>query len=108
MKTIKYLLLSLLALGLAACYDDEGNYNYSEVPVIEVEANVPSGYLRGVDNFVFTPTITSTQEGEITADNPNFEYACRLDTRLGSYFDDGQTSHDMNPEGTQSFTYEFV
>ena len=43
MKTIKYLLLSLLALGLAACYDDEGNYNYSEVPVIEVEANVPSG-----------------------------------------------------------------
>ena len=107
MKTMKYLLLSLLTLGLVACYDDEGNYNYSEIPEIQVEVNIPTGYLKGVDNLEFVPTITSTLEGEITPDNPNFEYACRLDARTG-YFDDGQTSHDMNPEKTQSFTYEFV
>ena len=108
MKTIKYLVLSLLTVGLAACYDDEGNYNYSEIPEIQVEVEVPTGYLKGVDNFVFEPQITSTLEGEIAQDNPNYEYACQLKTRLSSYFDDGASSHDMNPEGTQSFTYEFV
>ncbi len=111
MKSINIGLLSLfLLIFVTSCADDKGNYNYEEKPEISI-TNVQKTYdlLRGVDNLVFTPTITSSTEGEITADNPNYEYGCILYPNNGTYFgdDDDSPSHDMNPDKTQNFSYSF-
>lgn len=107
MKTICHTLaLTLLVTGLSACYDDEGNYNYTEVPEITVSGipENPSVY-KGVEPLTVAPTLTSSTEGEIAADNPNYEYACRIAPTNGS-FGEEELWHDINPAKTQSFTYD--
>lgn len=106
MKHIQYFLFMFLLL-VTACYDDEGNYSYSEIPEITV-SNVsqnPSVY-RGVEDFVFNPTVTSSTEGEISADDANYEYSCRIANAGGGTFSDGEQWHEINVNKTQSFTYE--
>lgn len=105
MKNIKFNILSVLMCCLFfSCYEDKGNYDYTEVPQYTF-SNVQESYtlLRGVDIFTFAPKIVSSTEGEITADNPNFEYSCRIGSTSGS-FDDSEQWHDLNPDKTQSFT----
>lgn len=96
-------LLALL-VTLAACYDDKGNYNYRELGEISIE-NIPetSSILRGIGSLTIAPRIVSSTEGEITADNPNYEFGCRIARTSGS-FADGEQWHDINPEKTQAFT----
>lgn len=100
----------LLLLFAASCAEDKGNYTYEDVPEITI-TGVQENYdlMRGVDPLVFIPTVTSSTEGEIAADNPNYEYGCLLRPTNGTYFgeNDDSYTHDMNPDKTQAFTYEF-
>ncbi len=106
MKILKFNILSVLMMCclFVSCYDDEGNYDYTDVPQYTFN-NVQESYtlLRGVDMFTFSPEIISSTEGKITPDNPNFEYSCRIGMTSGS-FDDSEKWHELNPEKTQSFT----
>lgn len=111
MKYINLGFLSLLLLfTTASCSEDKGNYDYEEVPEITI-TGIQETYdlLRGVDNLTFSPTITSSTEGEISPDDPNYEYGCELMPNNGTSFGDTDNSatHDMNPDKTQSFTYNF-
>ena len=98
--------LLLVLLALAGCYDDKGNYDYEEVPLISIE-NIDASYscLRNADALEIRPKITSSIEGEIAPDNPNYEYSCRLGNASGKQFDDGSWWHIINPDSTQAFTY---
>lgn len=89
----------------SACYDDKGNYDYTEVPTITVE-NIPEqiSLRKGIQTYTINPTITSSTEGEITADNPNFEFSCRIGRASGGTFADEATWHDLNPDKTMAFT----
>ena len=111
MKYINLGFISLLLLFIAAsCSEDKGNYTYEDVPEITI-TGVQESYdlMRGVDSLVFTPTVTSSTEGEIAADNPNYEYGCLLRPTNGTSFgeNDNSYTHDMNPDKTQAFTYGF-
>lgn len=107
MKHITLGLLSFLCM-LASCYEDKGNYDYTTVPEITF-SNVKETYdlLRGIDDLAFKPTITSSTEGEIAADNPNYEFACILQP-TSLYFDDNTKMHDLNPDKTKDFIYHFT
>lgn len=107
MKYITLGLLSFLCL-LTSCYEDKGNYDYTAVPEITF-SDVKETYdlLRGIDDLTLNPTITSSVEGEIAADNPNYEFACILKPN-GLYFEDKAKEHDMNPDKTKDFTYHFT
>lgn len=74
-KTIYTLYLSLL-VAFAACSDDKGNYDYSEKNNIEI-TGIPQykSLLAGAEYIDFKPTIVSSLEGTIDADNPNYEFS---------------------------------
>ncbi|HBB08316.1 MAG TPA: hypothetical protein DCZ73_11260, partial [Bacteroides sp.] len=105
MKKIYFLGCLFMMLAVASCYDDKGNYSYNEIPTISIE-NIEPSYicLRNADLLEITPKITSTIEGEITPDNPNYEYSCRIGN-TGGTFDDSQMWHIINPDSTQAFTW---
>ena len=106
MKKTNISIFILILLTISSCYDDKGNYNYEEIPLITIE-NIGASYsrLRNADILSITPHITSSIEGEITPDNPNFEYSCRLGNASGGQFSDGSWWHIINPDSTQAFTY---
>lgn len=85
MKNKNILLLFLIVL-FVSCFDDKGNYVYTEVTEITIE-NIPEKIevLGSVDNIVVTPKITSSLEGEIKADNPNFEFVYKVERKTGGY-----------------------
>ncbi len=64
---------------LTACLEDKGNYEYTDLAEIKVEGIPAKVEVLGyVENITVTPTITSSLEGEITADNPNYTFSYRL------------------------------
>lgn len=85
MKNKNILLLFSVFLFMS-CFDDKGNYVYTEVSEITIE-NIPEKIevLGSVDNIVVTPKITSSLEGEIKADNPNFEFVYKVERKTGGY-----------------------
>lgn len=96
--------LLLLVMLAASCYDDKGNYDYSEKAEITVE-NIPetNSILRGIGTLNISPRVVSSIEGEISSDNPNFEFGCKI-ARTSGNFSDGEVWHDINPAKTQAFT----
>ncbi|MCF0173535.1 MAG: hypothetical protein HUJ91_07420 [Bacteroidales bacterium] len=97
--------LMVLSLGVASCYKDLGNYEYSEIPEITVE-NLPEmiTVLASAEPIVITPTIKSSIEGVIDESNPNFELGCQLITNSG-LLSTGQRTLDMNPEHKKDVNY---
>lgn len=87
------------------CYEDKGTYDYQEVAEITIE-NIPESVeiLGGAEYIVATPKITSSLEGEITDENPNFTFLYRIELKSGGTIQsNGQkwvvldsTSKDLN------------
>ena len=71
-------------LLLTACYDDEGNYDYKSKNDITI-TGIPEkmALLGSAEHIVCDPTIHSALEGEITEDNPNYEFKYRIDYKSG-------------------------
>jgi len=91
----KYLYLFML-LGLCSCIEDNGNYDYIELAEITIEGVPETIEVLGyVDNITIDPKITSSIEGEITDDNPNYVFQYRLGYKgqgsMGGY------DENMNP-----------
>lgn len=76
---IRNTILLFCLLFLMSCYDDKGNYDYSEMAEISIE-NLPETFefFPGIEPIVIKPKVTSSLEGEITEDNPNFEFSYKL------------------------------
>lgn len=106
MKSTLYSVLAAGALlSLSSCYEDKGNYTYGEID--EMTITIPTGIkaLKGAENFEFTPTVVSKLDGEIKADNPDYEFGCKINYR--NQKEDGTTDlwFDINPERTMTVNY---
>ncbi|HTG54695.1 MAG TPA: PKD-like family lipoprotein [Niabella sp.] len=76
----KYIIALLLVVTcLTSCYKDKGNYEYVELGEMKVEG-IPGviHLVRKVDRLVVNPKITSSKEGEIKGDNPNYSFRYRI------------------------------
>lgn len=84
MKINKIFIIFCLAGLLTSCYKDLGNYSYKEKTIITI-SDIPAliEVLGDAEKIVLTPTITSSDEGLIKADNPNFEYKYTLQYASG-------------------------
>ncbi len=92
-------------LSVTACYDDKGNYNYKDVPVITAE-NLPEttiSVVQKTDPIILRPSFTSSIDGVID-DNPNYEFGCLLYKNAG-VFPDGSRYKDINPEHNKDIDY---
>lgn len=68
-----YIILAFMCLALQSCFDDKGNYTYSGVNEITIEGILPEyGRLGNVDSLKITPVVTSSLEGVIDGNNPNY------------------------------------
>ena len=69
------ILLLCLSFGLFSCYDDKGNYDYREIDELTITGmpEEPVTALSKAENLVVRPTVTSKFDGEISADDPNYE-----------------------------------
>lgn len=85
---INPIILFLFVFSLCACFDDKGNYSYHEVAEITIE-NIPEvvEVLGNSDHIVVNPKITSSLEGEIGADNANFEFSYKIEKKSGGSVD---------------------
>ncbi|MDE5613006.1 MAG: hypothetical protein K2I90_13460 [Odoribacter sp.] len=82
------ILILCLACGLVSCYDDEGNYDYHEIDELTI-SGIPEeaiAALHKAENLVLSPVVTSKYEGEIAADNPNYEFSYYYNRSTGSNF----------------------
>lgn len=87
MKSLKLYSLFLFLL-LMSCYDDKGNYDYQPEPVITVKG-IPkdTSVVGSSEHLRLNPVITSSLEGVIKQDNPNFSFLYRM--RLKAVASDG-------------------
>lgn len=79
-----YLFFVFLTLSLCGCLDDKGNYAYHEVAELTVEG-LPEvlEVVGGAEHIRISPSVKSSIEGEITADNPNFTFAYKMERKSG-------------------------
>lgn len=97
--------LSLSALLFSGCYEDKGNYDYA--PIEELQITLPDAVeaMANAENVKFEPTIVSSFTGkEISADDPNYEYQCRIYyTRVIDGI--SEKWYDINPEGKKDIDF---
>lgn len=80
MRTKYIITVCLIALTVLsqACFDDEGNYTYNDVNEITVTGiKEEYGGLGNVDNLTITPVVTSSVDGVIQGDNPDYSFKYR-------------------------------
>ena len=79
------ILLLGLTLGLFSCYDDKGNYDYREIDELTITGipENPVSALYKAENLVVSPTVISKFDGEISADDPNYEFAYYYNKAVG-------------------------
>lgn len=85
---------------LTACYEDKGNYTYSEIEEVTVEFPASIVAMEKTEPLTFSPKIVSSIAGDITDSSDDYEFGCQL-YRAATI--DGQTVywHDINPEKTK-------
>ncbi len=100
MKINKVFIILCLAVLLSSCYKDLGNYSYKEKTVITI-SNIPEliEVLGDADRIIINPTVTSSEEGVIKADNPNFEYKYKLEYASGGRIHSDGSWLLFNPRG---------
>lgn len=98
---INRIILFLFAFSLCACFDDKGSYDYHEVAEITI-GNIPEviEVLGNSDHIVVKPKVSSSLEGEIGADNANFEFSYKIEKKSGGVMVSGQKWVDLNPSKT--------
>lgn len=83
MKIIRIVSLSFLLFGVVSCFEDKGNYNYSELPEIAIEnkdGQETFSILRGIEPLVINQKVTSSEFGEIKDNDPNLELTYSINT----------------------------
>lgn len=90
-KRIKYTLATVFAtLALTSCYEDKGNYDYTEAEQITGTGFPESmSVVQKSDYIELSPSFTSNLSGAID-NNPNYEFSCLL-WKSGGTFSDTRT-----------------
>ena len=78
----------VFALSLTSCYEDKGNYDYSDVEQILITfGHDEEGFtllttdvaaMRNTENIEIKPTVISSIAGEIDETNTDYEFDCRI------------------------------
>lgn len=102
----KFVILVLSVSFLTSCFKDKGNYDYTELAEITIE-NIPETVevLGNSGHIVINPKVISSLEGEITEDNPNFEFSYRIENgaRGEGWLDkSGAWVVNLNPANTMN------
>ena len=90
---------------LTGCYEDKGNYDYTEIEELTITLPTAIEAMANAENVQFSPTVVSSATGkEISADDPNYEYDCRI------YYTrtiDGisEVWYDINPDKKQDVDF---
>lgn len=102
-----YSMLAGAALLLLAtsCYEDKGNYTYTDVETIEI--TIPSGLtaMASAEYISFDPKIVSSIKGEISANDPDYEFTCQVQNSWQDEFGVTHRYRDMNPDKTKAVNY---
>ena len=104
MQFYKIVCSCMLAVMFAACYEDKGNYSYSEKPEITA-TGFPElvSVIQNAETLELTPSFTSSVEGNID-ENPNFEFGCVLWKNAG-VMSTGKRQLDINEEHTKNVSF---
>lgn len=104
----KYLLVAGLfsSMFLTSCYEDKGNYTYSEVEQIEITLPTGLSAMANSESIVFEPEVVSSLSGNVDASNDNYEFNCKIDYRHTDP-ETGQYVYwlDINPDKSKSINY---
>ena len=90
---------------LSACYEYKGNYVYSETEEVTVEFPENISAMEQMEDIVFSPKVVSSQDGEISADNPDYEFGCLVGYTHTDAQGMTQRWYDINPEKTKDIRY---
>ena len=89
------LVASMVVLALAtSCTDDKGNYTYEERAVVTIDMPTSVTVLANAEYIDLKPVITSSIEGEITNENPNFSFSFKYKNSDGKWV-------ELNEKGTK-------
>lgn len=89
------LVASVAVLALAtSCTDDKGNYTYEERAVVTIDMPTSVTVLANAEYIDLKPVITSSIEGEITNENPNFSFSFKYKNSDGKWV-------ELNEKGTK-------
>lgn len=75
--TYKYIAFLSIFLFLS-CYEDKGNYTYSEIEKIEITLPENVTAMANAEYITFSPQIVSSIVGEINDDTPDYEFGCKM------------------------------
>lgn len=89
--------ISASMMMLTACYEDKGNYTYGDLEEVTVEFPENIVAMEKSEPLAFSPKVVSSTAGEISSDNPDYEFGCQLYRQATI---DGKTVywHDINPD----------
>ena len=96
---------------LTSCADDEGNYDYTEKQVITIEGIPESiAVLAGTDYLDFKPTVTSTVDGAISADNKDYSFVYQRKNSEGHWVDveNGKDIYQLATLGSGKHAFLFT
>lgn len=100
-----FLFASALTVLATSCFDDKGNYTYSDVETIEVTLPENIAAMSSAEYINFNPTVVSSIKGEIKDGDPNYEFSCKL--QYTHQDEEYKTQHwvDMDPEKTKEINF---
>lgn len=97
----------MLACGFlgVSCYEDKGNYDYAEIETIEITLPQNIAVMSRAENIVFEPKVVSSVVGELTADNSNYEYGCKINYSHLNEENRTELWVDIDPEKEKRIDY---
>lgn len=76
---MKFKYIVLLSVFLfVSCYEDKGNYTYSEIEKIEITLPDNIMAMSHAEYVTFSPKVISSITGEVKADDSNYEFNCKM------------------------------
>ena len=104
----KYMLAAGLFCGMmfSSCYEDKGNYAYSDVEQIEITLPEGLSVMANSEYIVFDPVVTSSFVGTVDGQNDNYEFNCKINYRHTDP-DTGESLFwlDINPEKKKDINF---
>lgn len=111
LKLSYILTLPVLASAMTSCYEDKGNYNYSESEKITIALtpddteNMRIAVMKGDEYIELNPTVKSSIAGEIDETNPNYEFGCKINYKHQDETGAEYRWYDINPDKTKNIKY---
>lgn len=105
-KNTPFMACLALLLCTASCYEDKGNYDYAEVETIEIQIPDNIVAMSYAENIEIKPKVVSSVKGEISANDTDYEFGCKLNYR----HQDPETGQylywlDIDQEGLKDVSY---